>query len=335
MDDKSTYTKLYADGIPYFEKDLQQIICGLQSNRCVVFSSARRMGTRRFCDYLAYYIEHKTNFILYYDQKNTFSEDTLNNAQQEKERQVVLLLPWYAQMKQSFLQRFSRVMKTKSETMLSITAVDADFYDEPEKYFHDTFRPIEYVVTRQLLDITAMKSLIKTRCTIDKCSVVQQDVDQMIKYSGGCIGILKRMFTLMAVEKVRVTPEYLLQDPAMRMELLTLEHQLRTLSNGTLKRIGLLSETDRIAIPLLQLFVRSIGDRFRKELLPKHNELLEVFLNKSDGIVTLNEIHHVLNTNKSYSIWGTYKAASRFAKAIESRYRLRNIRGKGYQLYDR
>lgn len=69
-----------------------------------------------------------------------------------------------------------------------------------------------------------------------------------------------------------------------------------------------------------------------RDLAPAYQELFDRFLNKKSKVVSLSEIHNILTPDKEFSMWATYKSISRFAKEIAPKYKVQNIKGKGYRL---
>ncbi|MCC7304093.1 helix-turn-helix domain-containing protein [bacterium] len=331
----SNYLQEYTKGLLYFQNDLDLVVSTLEKRKCVVLCSAYKMGDRRFVDYLNFTIEHDDRFDVYYDKENTYTQELLELIQQRVTSRIkVLLLPWYFRMSDAFKELFTSLMKDRKNTFISVIILEPEFFERPERVFATTNIPMEVILTRKPLDKDAAGQLLETRCGLEKVTLTDQQKEKIISLSGGHIGLLKRVFNL-AIQGKTLTPTEVLSDPAIKADLLNLELQYRTLSQATCKKIGLLRDDNSVAVPLLRYFLNSIQQNLSDTLSPLYQKLLTLFLEKEGEIVTKEEIHALMNEEQEYSLWAVYKNISRFAKAIQKKYAIKNVSGKGYMLLDK
>ncbi|WKZ23758.1 MAG: helix-turn-helix domain-containing protein [Candidatus Dojkabacteria bacterium] len=330
--DTQTYQTLYLQGLPYFSEEVTLVQEALQRKQCVAFCSAYKMGDRRFLDYLYSIFQHSGEYDVYYDHDDSFTAQTLDLVQKkESTRQKLLLVPWYFRKEKSFTSAFTRYMRNKSNTFLSLIILEASYFDTPEKVFSHTSTPVEVILTRKPLSKENSKHLLDVREQLYGKKLPPGARKTILSLTNGHIGLTKRLF-LLAQQKHPLTIPKLLHEPTIRAELLQLELEYRTLSRMTTERIGLTTENGVITIPLLKAFVKSLAQPTLDQLSPLYQELLELFLQQPGKFLSKEAIHAHLNQQKPYSLWAVYKTMSRFGKAIQEKYMLRTISGKGYKL---
>jgi len=326
------YSAVYKQGLPYFEDDLRKTIHAVDRGQCVALCSAYKMGDRRFVDYLNFMLSRKNDIDVSYDAENSYTRNQLHTFQEKPSSgKKVLLLPWFWRMDTRVIKQYTEVMRDKRNTFISVIVLEPEFLDHPESVFPDTNLPFEVLLIRKPLSPILTEQLLKTRCELANATLTQQQRKQILTLGGGHIGLTKRLFNL-AIQGTPQTLEYALRDPAIKTDLLNLEHQCRTLSLDTCQTIGLLRKDGTSSIPLLRHFIGSISADFSASLTPFQQELLTLFEQKKGQIVSKNEIHRLMNTDGHYSLWAVYKVISRFAAAVSHKYRVRNISGKGYIL---
>lgn len=328
------YSDLYTQGLPYFADDLAKVLHALEHRQCVTLCSAYKMGDRRFVDYLNSILQQSGRHTVHYDADYTFTIEDLSALQSSSiNKQKVVLLPWFWRMNKSFLREYTNIMRDKKHAFTSVIVLEPEFLDHPERLFPDTNVPLEVIITRKPLQKIAVEQLLDARSSLANAALSASQREKISKLSGGHIGLVKRLFNL-AIQQQLTTPESALQDPAIKTDLLNLEHQYRTLSKETCMAIGLLRKDGSIAIPLLRDFLNSISTDFASTLSPLQQKLLELFESKQGQIVSKKEIHQLMSTEGTYSLWAVYKVVSRFAAAIAHKYRVRNVSGKGYILLE-
>lgn len=329
------YLAQYERGLPYFDSDLSTLCSAIEKKQCVVLCSAYKMGDRRFLDYLYHHISHEDHLDVYYDKENLFTASTLEKIQEKTTtRTKVVLLPWYFRKPTTFTRAFLQLMRDRRATFISVIIMEPSFFDAPEKFFPDTNLPMQVVLARKPLDKENTLSLLHIRENLADTHIAPETLSQVYALSGGHIGLTKRLFTL-ATQGERLKLPALLFDPALRATLLNLELQYRTLSKETCKKIGLLTQEEGIAIPLLRAFVQSITEELSDTLTPLQQKLLELFLSRNGELVTKEEVHEIMDPEREYSLWAVYKSIARFSKAVEKQYVVKNVSGKGYVLVKR
>lgn len=294
-----------------------------------------KMGDWGFAAYLHATIQHDDRYDVYYDVEGTFTDKTLKKIQEKAtSRTKVLILPLYFQMSPAFQRGFLRLMRTKTHTFISIIIMEPEFLEHPEKFFPDTNVPMEVILTRKPFSKELTSELIDIRCQLENNTITEKQKAQIYNLSGGHIGLTKRLCLLIFQGK-KLSLQDALLDPVIKNDLLRLELQYRILAPDTLKILGILREDGSHTIPLLREFIAAINGNFVDTLSPMYQKLLSLFLTKPGDLVTKEEVHQILSDNKSYSLWAVYKNMSRFAKAVNAKYLIKTVSGKGYILLER
>lgn len=293
------------------------------------------MGDRRFVDYLNFKLSHKSGIDVSYDAENSFTREQLHEFQEKPSvGKKVLLLPWFWRMDTKVIKQYTEIMRDKKNTFVSVIVLEPEFLDHPEKVFPDTNVPFETLRCRQPLGRIQADQVLDARCALAEESISSKQRERILSLAGGHIGLLKRLFNI-ALQGDTLKMDTVLNDPAVKTDLLHLEFQLRALSMPTSKKIGLLRNDNTCALPLLKIFIQSHSEDFASTLTPAQQMLLDLFLSKKGVVISKEEIHRKMNTEGNYSIWAVYKTVSRLSNAITHKYRIRNVSGKGYMLVDR
>jgi hypothetical protein len=331
----TNYSDLYNKKLGYFQQYLDTIVDDLSKKRSVCLCAAYKLGDRRFIDYLAFTLAKSDDFFVFHDEKNEFTVDTLISIQATiAVKKKVLLLPYFEEKDTQFLAYYSKLMRNRSNTFLSVIRVNAEFLDKPEAYFPDTNLPMESLCV--MTPFTAIESdeIIAVREALDEMSIDAASKKFIVVQNGGHAGLIKRACSLYR-QNGKITEEMMLHDPPTKAVLLQLEHQMRTLSAYSLKRIGLLSQLERCTIPILDKFMANTRGNIEAALSAVETELLHL-LQRQQGIpLSLESIHKAIRPNTPYSMWATYKIVSRFTSAIAVLYRVKNVKGKGYLLLEK
>lgn len=326
------YTDLYKTGIKHLDSDLMDIVEHLNSGESVCLCSPN-MGDSRLIDYLAYYLESRTDYHFVYDSNGQLTtrdiESYLNSSKNDRK---LILIPHYEWKGKKFHEYFKMRVSYKQE-LLTVIGMEYDFLKSPDKYF-DSGRPMSYVKLRKPLNFKLSQSVIESRRYLDRWVVPVGFERKIFELSGGIIGLIKHICGYIEKFEQIDMDELICYPPVVRV-LANLKTAFDILDEIHLQQLGYIHKDGKVRGELLSRYLRS-GSRLNNFGLSSTLEkLLELFLDRKDQLVTLEEVDQYLNFENDFSLWGTYKLISRLRSAIKDKYELQNIKGKGYILKDR
>lgn len=315
----------------YYQSIVTQIINAVEHNRNVCLSSFYGCGDKRVADYVAYLLSNNRDYTIFNEYPKSYEMHTLSELRTASEKKKTLFVSQFYEYKsEMFKKELQRIVFESGGQILSILSLSSQFLKEPWKYFDSTLMYETTIVTTPI-PRNMREQFLTVRQQLDHGLLTNKQKLRIAQLSGGHPGLLKYLSRI-AYQKLPLDYEFVVSEPTVRNILIKLKDELEHLPPEILKRVGLLTKRGEISIPLLDTFISEKLVSLEQKLTMPQQELLNYMLQNPSSVLSLDQIHKILNPHSDFSLWATYKQIKKFASAIQSQYSIRNIKGKGYTL---
>jgi hypothetical protein len=234
---------------------------------------------------------------------------------------VFLCIPDFSDRDELFRNNFQKLLKAYPNQTFSIIGIKISDYLQLKDFFNVSSKPI---TSLKILQSRSKKQLFELLNEYRDSRITAKAYPYIYELSGGHPGLMKRCINVYN-QSGKITLLNLFNDNATLLNLEQLKLEFNMLSVENKQLFSITDETNRIKSKLLSEYLSHRGNRIDRDDI-----LLKTALKAKDRILSFEQIDSLLKTNTS--LWGRYKYIERFKKKISPKYKLTNIRGKGYKL---
>ena len=326
------YLDLYRKGVKHLDTDLNDLIKVLNKGESICLCSLPNMGNIRLIDYLAYTLRNDKKYIMIYDSDGSLDKNTLETkVKRYTSKKFLVLLPNFLEKSLSFKKLFQKLSDNKKNNFLSVIDLGYEIIKEKQGFLYSV-RPLAYLKIRKPLNYSLTKSVMSSRRFINGWDIPQEFELRIYQLSGGIIGLVKYICSYL--DKFHnINKIDLVQYPPIRDQLDSLNLAFDILNTSNLKKLGLIDRKGNIRGVLLQYYMNFKSNTYF--LSSSLKKVLNLFLNKKNQIVTLDDVYKNLHNGEDFSLWSHYKIISRLREAIKDKFEIENVKGKGYILKDK
>lgn len=159
-------------------------------------------------------------------------------------------------------------------------------------------------------------------------SEMPEDLKEKIyEYSGGIIGLVKRLVNYyIYYEKEDITKDIISYE-SLSINLSSISSEIEKINDRILEEYGILKDGKHVS-KLVKYFEEEKNNT--KSLSKTEEQILLILKANLGKIVSIEDISDKLGTD--FSLWGSYKKISRLRSKIKNKYKIQNVKGKGYRL---
>jgi len=327
-----SYLDLYKIGIQHLDADLNDLIDVLNKNESICLCSAPNMGNSRLIDYLAYTLRNDKKYMIIYDSDGSLDRGALEyKVNKFTSKKFLVLIQNFSKKSQSFKNFFQKLSESKKNNFLSVIDLGYEIIKETQDIFYSV-RPFAYVKIRKPLNYFLTKSVISSRRFLNGWEIPHKFERRIYQLSGGIIGLVKYICSYLdkfhSVHKVD-----LVKYPPIRDQLDDLNLVFDKLDSTNLRKLGLVDRKGSIPGELLEYYIKLKRNNY--SLSSSLKKILNLFLDRKNLIVTLDDVYMCLHNGEDFSLWSHYKVISRLREAVKDKYEIENVKGKGYILKDK
>ncbi len=327
----TNYQEIFAKKIEYFHQDYLDLLGLLGKNENVAYASSPATGEERFMEYAAYWINKESNFTaLYVKDGVTDLEDIVTKVKKSAKTAVIIMPYFYRNVEDNaqFLRRIKA--KLPYSNILAVVKFPWDIHVDPAKYtnYATLFANLSI---RKPLRQDQVEEAIELRKTLHNWQLQNLDIKKVMLYSGGLLKLIKRIASFYDKEGICELGK-LVNKPQIMSILAGLAEVYSTLPLSVLVEMGLVTDSGHPKSLLLKSYLDKHSFAPRVELSGKSLTLFNLMYENRNKLVTDEMIDAVVRNGRSSTLWANYKLVARLKKNLRNRYKIRNVKGKGYVL---
>lgn len=289
-------------------------------NHHLAVTGVAKIGIRRVFDLLIERLKEEFEIILV---DESFDFGNFREIKVKFDKPILLVVYDFSSSTSEFKHNFQKILLGQRSNLHTLIAIDTPIFLELEKTFDLTTKPItniEILKPRKLSDIDSFMD------DFEDSDIPKKIYETIFKLAGGIPGLMKRCVNVYNA-KHRLTIDDMLNDYATILNLQAIAQEMGRLSNKQKIEFGLVDK-GIIKSQLLRKYLEIDSEDVKNTT----EELLQLFLKNENRFISIEDIDSLISEKGTFSLWNRYKQIERVRGKLPSKYTLKSIRGRGYQL---
>jgi hypothetical protein len=307
------------------KREIEEFAPILQKTGNLALVGMHGCGIRTISRYVAKNIYD--NYSLVFEDDNfTFDLEILAQKIDTVEGNILIVLPTYYQKDENFKQKFQKLLEGYTGKKIStLIAINIEEYLSLKDSFIFSIKPITSV---GIIKPRTKEEIFEILKEYDDLDIPLKQKELIYELSGGNPALMKRCCVAFITDKL-ISETNLLKDETTLIILSKLAKEYESLNLEQRVQFGFTSNTGKLKSKLLNDYFEQNMSDSSESLVDK---IVKIFTKSKGNLISIEEIDSLLSAEGSFSLWNRYKVIERVREKLPAKYKLENIRNKGYRL---